>query len=54
MVLMAAGWVRTDLGGADARLTIEESVPSLVKVLIGARGQPGLQNLDYPGCTVPR
>jgi NAD(P)-dependent dehydrogenase (short-subunit alcohol dehydrogenase family) len=53
MVLMAPGWVRTDLGGPQARLTIEDSVPSLVKVLIGAQGHAGLQYLDYLGRTVP-
>ncbi len=30
MVLMAPGWVRTELGGPDAPLSIEESVPNLV------------------------
>lgn len=52
-VLMAPGWVRTALGGPDARLTIEESVPSLVNVLIEKRGRPGLEYLDYLGRTVP-
>jgi len=53
MVLMAPGWVRTDLGGPDARLTIEESVPSLVTTLLAAHGIPGLRYLDYLGRTVP-
>jgi NAD(P)-dependent dehydrogenase (short-subunit alcohol dehydrogenase family) len=53
MVLMAPGWVRTDLGGSGAPLTIEDSVPSLVKVLMGVRGKAGLQYLDYLGRTVP-
>ena len=53
MVLMAPGWVRTALGGPDARLTIEESVPSLVKVLLDKQGRPGLEYLDYLGRTVP-
>ncbi len=53
MVLMAPGWVRTDLGGSDARLTIEDSIPSLVNVLMGVQGKPGLQYLDYLGRTVP-
>lgn len=53
MVLMAPGWVRTEMGGPDGRLSIEESVPSLVDVLLANRGRPGLHYLDYLGRTVP-
>ena len=53
MVLMAPGWVRTDMGGPDGRLSIEESVPNLVKVLLSVQGTPRLQYLDYLGRTVP-
>jgi NAD(P)-dependent dehydrogenase (short-subunit alcohol dehydrogenase family) len=52
-VLMAPGWVRTALGGPGAQLTIEESVPRVVDVLLSRRGQPGLQYLNYLGQTVP-
>ena len=52
MLLMAPGWVKTELGGPDARLTIEESIPKLVNVLLKKR-TPGLEYLDYLGRTVP-
>ncbi|CAG9231507.1 3-oxoacyl-ACP reductase [Paraburkholderia sabiae] len=53
MVLMAPGWVRTELGGPEGRLSIEESVPNLVNVLLSKQGTSGLQYLDYLGRTVP-
>jgi NAD(P)-dependent dehydrogenase (short-subunit alcohol dehydrogenase family) len=52
-VLMAPGWVQTELGGPGARLTIEESVPRMVNVLLAKRDRPGLEYLDYLGRTVP-
>jgi NAD(P)-dependent dehydrogenase (short-subunit alcohol dehydrogenase family) len=53
MVLMAPGWVRTDMGGPDGRLSIEESVPRVVSTLLATRGTQGLQYLDYLGQAVP-
>lgn len=53
MVLMAPGWVRTELGGPNAHLSIEESVPNLVNVLLKKQGHAGLEYLDYLGRTVP-
>jgi hypothetical protein len=42
---------RTELGGADAPLTIEETIPRLVNVLLDKRQRPGLEYLDYQGRT---
>ena len=53
MVLMAPGWVRTEMGGPDAHLSIDQSVPNLVNVLLKKQGNAGLEYLDYLGRTVP-
>jgi len=52
LLLMAPGWVRTDLGGPGARSTVDESVPPLVDTMEAQRGTPGLQYLDRFGATV--
>jgi NAD(P)-dependent dehydrogenase (short-subunit alcohol dehydrogenase family) len=49
MVLVAPGWVRTDMGGPQATLGIEESIPAVVDTLAAQNGQPGLRYLDYQG-----
>ena len=53
LLLTAPGWVKTDLGGPAARLTIGESIPGLVTTIDAQHGRPGLQFLDYQGRTVP-
>jgi NAD(P)-dependent dehydrogenase (short-subunit alcohol dehydrogenase family) len=53
LLLMAPGWVRTDLGGPQARLGIEESIPNLANTMDAQAGTAGLQYLDYLGRKVP-
>lgn len=53
LVLVAPGWIRTDLGGPDAPFTMEETVPKIVDVLLGQVGKPGLRYLDREGKDVP-
>jgi NAD(P)-dependent dehydrogenase (short-subunit alcohol dehydrogenase family) len=53
LVLVAPGWVRTDLGGPDAPLSVDESIPKVVDVLLAQIGKPGLHYLDRDGKTVP-
>jgi NAD(P)-dependent dehydrogenase (short-subunit alcohol dehydrogenase family) len=53
LLLMAPGWVRTDMGGPQARLSIEESIPNLANTMDAQAGKAGLQYLDYQGRQVP-
>jgi NAD(P)-dependent dehydrogenase (short-subunit alcohol dehydrogenase family) len=53
MVLMAPGWIRTELGGPEASFSIEETVPQLVDTLVAQQGRPGLRFIDRRGKTVP-
>jgi NAD(P)-dependent dehydrogenase (short-subunit alcohol dehydrogenase family) len=53
LLLMAPGWVRTELGGPQARLSVEESIPNLAKTMDAQAGKAGLQYLDYLGRKVP-
>lgn len=52
-LIMAPGWVRTDMGGPEARLSIDESIPNLADTIEAQFGKTGLQYLDYLGRTVP-
>jgi len=53
MILMAPGWVKTDMGGAHARYTIEENIPKVVDVLTAQSGKPGVRFLNFAGETLP-
>ncbi len=53
LVLMAPGWIRTDLGGPNAPVSVEQAIPKVVTVLLAQQGKPGLQYLDRDGRTVP-
>jgi NAD(P)-dependent dehydrogenase (short-subunit alcohol dehydrogenase family) len=52
LLLIAPGWVQTDLGGPGARLTVGQSIPGVVDTIEAQAGQGGLQFLDYQGQTV--
>jgi NAD(P)-dependent dehydrogenase (short-subunit alcohol dehydrogenase family) len=46
LLLVAPGWVRTEMGGRDAALSIEESIPLVVDTVEKNRGKPGLRYVD--------
>ena len=52
LLLMAPGWIRTDLGGPKAPFSVEESIPKIVDVLLQQQHKPGLAYLDRDGNTV--
>jgi NAD(P)-dependent dehydrogenase (short-subunit alcohol dehydrogenase family) len=41
------GWVRTDMGGPHAHLSIEESIPLLTDVIEKRGGKPGMWCVNY-------
>lgn len=53
LLLMAPGWVRTDMGGPEAHLTIEESIPNLLNTMESYAERRGIHYLDYLGRVVP-
>ncbi|GAB0117834.1 SDR family NAD(P)-dependent oxidoreductase [Acidisoma sp. 7E03] len=53
LLLLAPGWVRTEMGGSDAALSIEESIPFVVDTVEANRGKPGLRYLDRFNKPIP-
>ncbi|GGF51371.1 short-chain dehydrogenase [Marmoricola endophyticus] len=53
LLLLAPGWVRTDLGGSEGTYSLEETTPLLADLIEAKRDRPGLEYLDRFGATVP-
>ncbi len=47
------GWVRTDMGGPNAAVSVEDSVRGIVDVLDRERGAGGHKFLDFQGKPIP-
>jgi NAD(P)-dependent dehydrogenase (short-subunit alcohol dehydrogenase family) len=52
-VVLHPGWVQTDMGGSAATLTIEQSVPAMVKVIDGLKPADNGRFLNYDGTELP-
>ncbi|MEU5239342.1 SDR family oxidoreductase [Streptomyces lydicus] len=53
LLLMCPGHVRTELGGPDAPLTIDQSIPGVADTIDRHGGEPGLKFLNYQDQPVP-
>ena len=53
LLLVAPGWVRTEMGGSDALLSIEESIPFVVDMVEANRGKIGLRYVDRFNASLP-
>ncbi|MFM0689784.1 SDR family NAD(P)-dependent oxidoreductase [Paraburkholderia strydomiana] len=53
LLLVAPGWVRTDMGGSNATLDISESIPLVVDMIEANFGVPGLRFTDRYNKAIP-
>ncbi|CAG9243806.1 SDR family NAD(P)-dependent oxidoreductase [Paraburkholderia caribensis] len=53
LLLVAPGWVRTEMGGSDALLEIADSIPHVVSMVENNAGKPGLRFIDRHGEIIP-
>lgn len=52
-VVLHPGWVQTDMGGGSATLTIDQSVPAMVKVIDGLKPADNGRFFNYDGAELP-
>jgi len=52
-LLVAPGWIQTDMGGSDATFTVEECIPQVADMLEKNHGKPGLRFVDRFDRTLP-
>ena len=53
IVAMHPGWVRTEMGGANATVSVEDSTRGMVAAIAARAGKAGCVFIDYRGQTIP-
>ncbi len=53
LLSMHPGWVRTDMGGASAAVSVEDSAHGMVDVMMARQGQHQHAYVDYLGKEIP-
>lgn len=53
LLLLAPGWIRTELGGNNAAFSLAETIPDIVNTIEGRRSKSGLEYLDRFGEVIP-
>ena len=53
VISLHPGWVKTDMGGPHALISVEESVSGMLKVILNTDIRNSGQFLNYDGCEIP-
>ena len=53
LLTLHPGWVRTDMGGPNAAVSVEQSAQGMVDVMEREMGRPGHRFLDHTGAAIP-
>jgi NAD(P)-dependent dehydrogenase (short-subunit alcohol dehydrogenase family) len=49
LLLLAPGWIKTDLGGPEAKFSVQEVICDIVDTIVAQEGKSGLRYLDRFG-----